>query len=62
MTLQQYVDEHMKPQRRGVPGKGFCDRSFFILNHTQTDTLYHFGDNDRDSWHELFSQYLLPPY
>lgn len=27
-----------------------------------TETLYHFGDNDRDSWAELFSLYRLPPY
>ena len=26
------------------------------------DTLYHFGDNDRDAWDRLFSLYKLPPY
>ncbi len=26
------------------------------------DTLYHFGDNDRDAWDRLFSRYNLPPY
>jgi len=26
------------------------------------ETLYHFGDNDREGWAELFSLYQLPPY
>lgn len=26
------------------------------------DTLYHFGDNDRTAWGDLFSHYQLPPY
>lgn len=26
------------------------------------DTRYHFGDNDREAWKDLFSLYQLPPY
>ncbi len=26
-----------------------------------TETLYHFGDNDRERWDPLFSLYQLPP-
>ena len=26
------------------------------------ETLYHFGDNDREAWDSLFSLYQLPPY
>ena len=29
---------------------------------TSAETLYLFGDNDREAWSELFSAYRLPPY
>ena len=27
-----------------------------------SETLYHFGDNDREGWKDLFSLYKLPPF
>uniref|UniRef100_A0A1X7VSF6 JmjC domain-containing protein n=1 Tax=Amphimedon queenslandica TaxID=400682 RepID=A0A1X7VSF6_AMPQE len=47
MTLNDYVNIIMKPQEEGRLG---------------SDTLYHFGDNDREEWAELFSMYNIPPY
>ncbi len=26
------------------------------------ETLYYFGDNNREGWNSLFSLYTLPPY
>ena len=47
MTLCEYVERFMKPQ---------------TLTALGNETLYHFGDNDREGWDELFSLYQLPPY
>ena len=63
MTLQHYVEQIMRPQTLGRLGSGLCDIN--IITHVHiwyVDTLYHFGDNDREGWRELFSLYHLPPY
>ena len=36
------------------------DKAEFFFS--SPETLYHFGDNDREGWAELFSLYQLPPY
>ena len=63
MTLQHYVEQIMRPQTLGRLGSGLCDIN--IITHVHiwyVDTLYHFGDNDRGGWQDLFSLYRLPPY
>ena len=47
MTLCKYVGKFMKQQSLDALGN---------------ETLYHFGDNDRERWSQLFSLYQLPPY
>ena len=47
MTLCDYVTHHVRPQSPEALGN---------------ETLYHFGDNDRERWSPLFSLYQLPPY
>ena len=47
MTLCDYVSHHVRPQSPHTLGN---------------ETLYHFGDNDRERWSPLFSLYQLPPY
>ena len=47
MTLCDYVSRHVRPQSLGTLGN---------------ETLYHFGDNDREKWSPLFSLYRLPPF
>ena len=47
MTLCEYVTKVMKPQ---------------TLDTLGNETLYHFGDNDRKGWKDLFSLYKLPPF
>ena len=47
MTLCDYVERLMAPQSLSALGN---------------ETLYHFGDNDRERWAPLFSLYQLPPY
>lgn len=65
MTFEDYVHRIMKPQTPGQLGKGndICVLlSNGWINATFSDTLYHFGDNDRNAWDPLFSLYNLPPY
>ena len=47
MTLCDYVRDHIRPQPPDALGN---------------ETLYHFGDNNRETWAPLFSLYQLPPY
>lgn len=47
MTLCDYVTKVMRPQSLETLGN---------------ETLYHFGDNDREGWKHLFSLYKLPPF
>lgn len=47
MTLCEYVERFVKPQSLGALGN---------------ETFYHFGDNDRERWSQLFSLYHLPPF
>ena len=47
LTLCEYVEKYMRPQTLSALGN---------------ETLYHFGDNDRERWVELFMLYQLPPF
>lgn len=47
MTLCEYIEKFMRPQSLSALGN---------------ETLYHFGDNDRERWAGLFILYQLPPY
>lgn len=64
MTLNEYVTNVMKPQERGKLGSGKTIMIYTSLYSSllSVDTLYHFGDNDREEWSDLFSLYNIPPY
>ena len=47
MLFKTYIADYVKPQSMHLQGN---------------ETLYLFGDNDREAWSELFSAYRLPPY
>lgn len=66
VTLCEYVETMMSPQTLNNRGNGKKKKLIvFLLNFPfflSSETLYYFGDNNRESWESLFSLYLLPPY